>query len=95
MCMKYRFELVGGYKNGMLSAPDSCTVEIDAPSMNAAQTAIVNAIQTVDRFSGMRIYDVYEKTPEVCALDSVLDVYDVTGNIINKEGWRIREEWRK
>ena len=85
MCMKYRFELVGGYKNGMLSAPDSCTVEVDAPSMNAAQTAITNAIQTVERFSGMHIYESYEKTSEVCALDSMFYVYDVTGNIINKK----------
>lgn len=80
--MKYRFELVGGYKNGNLSAPDSCTVELDAPSMNAAQTAITSAIQTVERFSGMHIYEAYEKTPEVCVLDTMFDVYDVAGNII-------------
>lgn len=85
MCMKYRFELVGGYRNGNLSAPDSCTVEIDAPSMNAATAAIKNAIQTVERFSGMRICESYEKTPEVCALDSMFYVYDVAGNIINKK----------
>lgn len=78
----YRFEIVGGYKEGRLSAPSSCTVEVNASTIKEAEAAMNSAIKTVERFAGMRIYDKYEKTSSVTTLDWILDVYDINGNVI-------------
>lgn len=78
----YRFELVGGYKNGCLSAPDSCTVEVNANTIEEAAELMNNAICTVERFAGMRVYESYEKTVDVTWFDGIFDVYDINGNVI-------------
>lgn len=75
----YRFELVGNYINGCLSAPDSCTVEVNAETIEQAESQIKNAIQSVARFSGMRIADSYEKKDEYTMFDGLISVYDIEG----------------
>lgn len=81
---QYIFSLVGDwYENGRLSSTAGCYVQVEAETPEKAIEIMEKAIDTVERFKGMRIYE--EPTvKEECApwLFETIIIYDENGNEI-------------